>query len=213
MINPRRFCLASVLGLLLVLVVSAAPARAREFKLKGGTDTTNPCNAGARFRLTVSFAKGKVKEVKDFQTYGVNYPHTLPDNSAGFPIPFGVPSGECFPGYDGWESHEWQCPDGPEQLCTEILTGGQDPVFEADQPNNEFHGVFVDDIRNAGICECDTITVETKEVVGTVHVKRNKKTHKFKVRAIGTFAEALGGESGLEWGGVASTPLSYTAHN
>ena len=108
MINPRCLGLASVLGLWLLLLVAAAPASARDFTLKGRSDLTSDCNADARFRLTVSLAKGKFIEVKNFRTHDINYPNTVLNGSAGFPIPNGQPSGKCLPGYDGWQTHEWQ---------------------------------------------------------------------------------------------------------
>ena len=76
MINPRALRLASVLGLSMLLSVAAVPATARDFRLRGRSDLTTDCNADARFRVTVSLAKGKFIEVKDFRTYGINYPRT-----------------------------------------------------------------------------------------------------------------------------------------
>jgi hypothetical protein len=205
MINPRGLGLASVLVLSLLLVVAAAPATARDFTLKGRSDLTSDCNADARFRFTVSLAKGRFVQVKDFRTYGIKYPNTVLDGSAGFPIPTGQPSGKCLPGDDGWQTHEWQCPDGPERLCTEIPALGDFFV------NNEFHGVFVH--RTVVGVYNEPLTIESKAVTGKVYVKRRKKAHKFKIRAVGDFIDALGGESGLEFGGVSTAHVGWWAHN
>jgi hypothetical protein len=203
MINPRRIGLASVLGLFLVLLLAAAPANARDFTLKGRSQATNACNADALFRLTVSLTKGKFKEVKSLQTYGINYPNKVPEGSAGLPIPVGSPTGNCIPGDDGWKTHEWQCPGGTENSCTEIGA-------LAAPDDNEFHGFFVQPTPAAPYDE--SLTIEAKGVAGTVHVKRNKKKHKLKIRAEGDFIDARGGESGLEFGGVSTGHVAWTAH-
>ena len=205
MINPRRLCLASVMAVLLTVLATAPNAAAREFKLQGHSTVTTDCNADARFRFTVTLAKRRFIEVKDFRTRGINYPNTVLDGSAGFPIPSGQPSGKCVPGYDGWQTHAWQCADGPERLCTEI------PALADFFVNDEFHGVFVH--RTVAGVYTEPLTIESKAVTGTLHVKRHTKTHKFKIRAVGDFIDALGGESGLELGGVSSGHVGWTAHN
>ena len=213
MINARRFGLASVTAVVLVLLVAASPATARSFKLTGRTDTTNPCNAGALFRFTVTFAKGRFKSVKDFQTYGVNFDHQLFDGSQGFPPPSGSLSGLCIPGYDDWETHYWQAPgsigDPLGEQSTEIPTGS-DPLGEVNFAQNEFRAVYADTLETSYGTK---LTVETKQVVGTLYVKRNKKTRKFKVRAVGDFVDNNGGESGLEFGGFGSGHIAFNASN
>jgi hypothetical protein len=205
MVNFRRANLTSVLGLSLVLIAAAAPATAKDFTLKGRSNATGACNAGALFRLTVSLTKGRFTEVKTFQTYGINYPNTVPEGTAGFPIPIGSPTGQCVQGDDAWQTHEWQCASETEKSCTEILAL-PDPSYV-----NEFHGFFV--TRTPAGPYDESLTSEAKGVAGTVHVKRNKKSHRLKVRAEGDFIDALGGESGFESGGVSTGHVAWTASN
>jgi hypothetical protein len=203
MINPRRAGLVSVLCLSLVLLVAAAPATARDFTLKGRSDATTACNADALFRLTVSLAKGKFIEVKSFRTYGIAYPNRVPAGTAGLPIPVGLPTGNCVPGDAGWQTHEWQCPGGTEQSCTAI------PALADPSYVNEFHGFFVK--RTPAGPYDESLTIEAKGVTGTLHVRRCKKTHKLKIRAEGDFIDARGGQSGLEFGGVSTGHVAWTA--
>jgi hypothetical protein len=89
--------------------------------------------------------------------------------------------------------------------CTEI------PALEDPSYVNEFHGFLVER-RPAGPYD-ESFTIEATAVAGTLHVRRYKKTHKFKIRAEGDFIDARGGEMGLEAGGVSTGHVTWTAHN
>jgi hypothetical protein len=127
--SPLRFGLASLAVVSLAILVTAAPAAAREFDMVG-LSTNEGCNAGVPVKFTVKLKHGHFKHVTDFKAKGFNYPNKTP------PVPVGDPTGHCYPGETGWSLFTFK------RGTTEI------PFGEGDAEPNEFlvdysyHGIY-----------------------------------------------------------------------
>jgi hypothetical protein len=192
----RRSGLAAIaIAALLGLLVTAAPAGARVFKIHGhsvkknGKDLPNDaCQGDMKVRFDLIVDKGRLESVENFESLDLNFPNATP------PIPFGNPTGDCGPGFEGWNVWADHPPSGYTQTL-EIVRRGPRNLFGASDVTYGNDGVTV---------------LAAEDLFGSVHVV--KKNHKFHITAEGHLFQAFS-EAGLNFGGGATGKVFWEASN